>query len=574
MRSPTSTSLGHFRPSSRPDRRASGLTTASPASSGSQPQPSRGNGGRSSTETASPERSGACQVRSARPRPAVCSSATTTSPSAAPARAAAATSALVDPVSATTRRSVQSESPDTSAARSAASRSGGRSRSRQGLVTSNRQTLARGCLQESIRRRGKSIKAHAVRPVRAAPPTRGTHDEPAPALPLVCSHLLAGVLVIAATTAPSRLVPPAPDQHGGRRRSPHHLGVLRGAPPGAARRRSDRLAAGDRSARCGCGTTRSPGARSRSRPASSTGPGSTPRWPRPAPTAPRCCWCSARRRSSTPPTRRPRARYGPGASAMPTQAAWVRYVQETARRNLTVWGHVASFQVWNEANVVQLLVGDREADGDADRLDPQRPARGGPSARLVAPALVSRLSSQQTWIKAFYSQKVAKKNVSAYVDALSFQLYPTATGSPEASMALLASDPQDPGHVPDRQADLEHRGELRDGRRRCRPAQSDLDRAPGRQRRCAPSCSTRRTGSAASTGTPGTCSAMSNTPTGRGRPDHAHPGRSGVQHHPRLAARRPPGRAARGPRRTPGPAPSPPRRRPAGSCGTRAGRSP
>ena len=61
-----------------------------------------------------------------------------------------------------------------------------------------------------------------------------------------------------------------------------------------------------------------------------------------------------------------------------------------------------------------------------------------PSARLVAPALVSRLSSQQTWIKAFYSQKVAKKNVSAYVDALSFQLYPTASGSPEASMTLLA----------------------------------------------------------------------------------------------------------------------------------------
>ena len=34
--------------------------------------------------------------------------------------------------------------------------------------------------------------------------------------------------------------------------------------------------------------------------------------------------------------------YGPGASAMPTQASWVRYVQETARRNINVWGHVAS----------------------------------------------------------------------------------------------------------------------------------------------------------------------------------------------------------------------------------------
>ncbi len=49
--------------------------------------------------------------------------------------------------------------------------------------------------------------------------------------------------------------------------------------------------------------------------------------------------------------------YGPGASAMPNKAAWVRYVQETARRNLSHWGHVAQFQVWNEANVVQYWSG-------------------------------------------------------------------------------------------------------------------------------------------------------------------------------------------------------------------------
>jgi hypothetical protein len=62
-----------------------------------------------------------------------------------------------------------------------------------------------------------------------------------------------------------------------------------------------------------------------------------------------------------------------------------------------------------------------------------------PSALLVAPALVTRLTSQRAWANAFYAQKVAKKNVSAYVDALSFQLYPAANGSPESSMALLAA---------------------------------------------------------------------------------------------------------------------------------------
>ena len=37
---------------------------------------------------------------------------------------------------------------------------------------------------------------------------------------------------------------------------------------------------------------------------------------------------------------------------MPDKASWVRYVQAVARRNKTVWGGIASFQVWNEANVI------------------------------------------------------------------------------------------------------------------------------------------------------------------------------------------------------------------------------
>jgi len=56
---------------------------------------------------------------------------------------------------------------------------------------------------------------------------------------------------------------------------------------------------------------------------------------------------------------------------------------------------------------------------------------------LSPPALVTRLTSQRSWIDAFYSQRVGRRNVSSFVDALSFQLYPDATGSPEASMTLL-----------------------------------------------------------------------------------------------------------------------------------------
>jgi hypothetical protein len=63
----------------------------------------------------------------------------------------------------------------------------------------------------------------------------------------------------------------------------------------------------------------------------------------------------------------------------------------------------------------------------------------GSGARLISPALVTRLSSQRTWIRAFYGQRVGGRNVSAYVDALSFQLYPPAAGTPETSMTLLAA---------------------------------------------------------------------------------------------------------------------------------------
>ncbi len=130
--------------------------------------------------------------------------------------------------------------------------------------------------------------------------------------------------------------------------------------------------------------------------------------------------------------------YGPGASAMPTQAGWTQYVREVAVRNRTVWGGIATFQVWNEANVVGYWSGTPKQMATLTAWTDAALRAADPAAKLVAPALVTRLSSQQTWVSAFYSQKVARKNVSSYVDALSFQLYPVSNGTPEASMALLA----------------------------------------------------------------------------------------------------------------------------------------
>ena len=131
--------------------------------------------------------------------------------------------------------------------------------------------------------------------------------------------------------------------------------------------------------------------------------------------------------------------YGPGASAMPDKASWVRYVQAVARRNKTVWGGIASFQVWNEANVIGYWSGTPKQMATLTAWTRAALSSVSSPATLVAPALVTRLSSQQTWINSFYSQQVGGKNVSRYVDALSFQLYPVASGSPESSMQLLAA---------------------------------------------------------------------------------------------------------------------------------------
>jgi len=138
-------------------------------------------------------------------------------------------------------------------------------------------------------------------------------------------------------------------------------------------------------------------------------------------------------RPDTPST----STYGAGASAMPRKAAWVRYVREVALRNRTVWGGIASFQVWNESNVSAYWSGTPQQMATLTQWTDAALRSADASAQLVAPAMVTRLISQRAWINAFYSQRVSGRNVSSYVDALSFQLYPAANGSPESSMALL-----------------------------------------------------------------------------------------------------------------------------------------
>jgi polysaccharide biosynthesis protein PslG len=132
------------------------------------------------------------------------------------------------------------------------------------------------------------------------------------------------------------------------------------------------------------------------------------------------------------------APYGAGASSMPTLDAWRTYVDTTVRRYN---GPGVQFQVWNEANVVNYWSGTAAQMAQLTAAARQVIDKIAPDITLVAPAFVTRLPSQLSWMGDFFAQKVDGKPVGDLVDVVSLQLYPVPeTPTPEAAMAELAVD--------------------------------------------------------------------------------------------------------------------------------------
>jgi hypothetical protein len=109
---------------------------------------------------------------------------------------------------------------------------------------------------------------------------------------------------------------------------------------------------------------------------------------------------------------------------------------------------IAAYQVWNEANIATFWTGGYDQLGRLVKAVHDTRDEVDPGARVVAPAMVTRLGYQQTGIKSFYQTLVDGTPVWQYVDALSFNLYPldaypnpdpTRAGTPEDSMALLST---------------------------------------------------------------------------------------------------------------------------------------
>ena len=139
------------------------------------------------------------------------------------------------------------------------------------------------------------------------------------------------------------------------------------------------------------------------------------------------------------------------ATSMPDLDMYRQYVHDVMEHySAANWGYrgIAAYQVWNEANIETFWTGTYAQLGQLVKTVHDVRDQVDPGAKILAPAMVTRLKYQQNGIKNFYKTTVAGKPVWKYVDAVSLNLYPldaypnpdpTRLGTPEDSMALLST---------------------------------------------------------------------------------------------------------------------------------------
>jgi hypothetical protein len=145
------------------------------------------------------------------------------------------------------------------------------------------------------------------------------------------------------------------------------------------------------------------------------------------------------------------------ATAAPDLQKYEYYVRTVmARYSPANWGYrgIESYQVWNEANISTFWTGGYPALAEMTKAVHDIRNQLDPGAKVVAPAMVTRLGYEQKGIKQFFATKVPStgRPVWSYVDALSLNLYPrdtvpvsaarpqgrTRPATPEDSMTLLS----------------------------------------------------------------------------------------------------------------------------------------
>jgi len=107
-------------------------------------------------------------------------------------------------------------------------------------------------------------------------------------------------------------------------------------------------------------------------------------------------------------------------------------------------GRVGSYQVWNESNIGSYWTGTPRRMARLTKVMHDVRDAVDPSAKVVAPSMVTRLRYELKGITAYFRQHVGGRPVWRYVDALAFSLYPMARydgrpGVPEDVLPMLAA---------------------------------------------------------------------------------------------------------------------------------------
>ena len=125
--------------------------------------------------------------------------------------------------------------------------------------------------------------------------------------------------------------------------------------------------------------------------------------------------------------------YGSGSTSMPRLIPWRRYVAKVVGR----YGATADYQVWNEANVSDFWKGSPAQMATLTKIVSKVVNGKAPRAKVVGPALATRLTGQRKWLRDFYAQRTGGRKVGGWVDIVSLNLYPLAQDGPEDSITLL-----------------------------------------------------------------------------------------------------------------------------------------
>lgn len=127
--------------------------------------------------------------------------------------------------------------------------------------------------------------------------------------------------------------------------------------------------------------------------------------------------------------------YGRGTSSMPNMKPFRRYVRKAVQR----YGSTLDYQVWNEANVLPFFSGTPRQMAKLTKATYEIVNRYAPRAKVVSPALATRLTGQRKWLRTYFAQRLGGIPVKRYMDVVALHLYPLPDQGPEASMSILNS---------------------------------------------------------------------------------------------------------------------------------------